>query len=216
MNLFLFGGAEIDIPTRSVSILKGFMKETLIKLKPKSILHVPFARPQPVFENKGEWSEGWFKKMMIDSGIKIFDARNNRDIEKAENSVIFISGGSERKELIETINENNKLLKLILNSKYIVAESSGSMVVGEYFRISRNDNNVMKGLGILKNVIIEPHYTERDYKKFLPEDMKKSGVKYGIGIDSATGIIVDPQEFPEKWKKIGIGNIYLKTASELI
>ena len=55
MQLYLFGGAEIDLPSRSVSLLKNLIKETLIKLKPKSILHVPFARLHPFEE---EWKEG--------------------------------------------------------------------------------------------------------------------------------------------------------------
>lgn len=65
MKLYLFGGAEIDIPSRSVSLLKKLIKVTLVKLKPKSILHIPFARLNPIEEDKGEWNEGWFKEMMI-------------------------------------------------------------------------------------------------------------------------------------------------------
>ena len=85
------------------------------------------------------------------------------------------------------------------------------MAMGEYMRADHNENGMIKGFGILKNVVIEPHYTERNYKNFLPEDMKKSGMRYGIGIDSATGIVIDPQEFPEKWEKIGAGSVYVKT-----
>jgi len=43
--------------------------------------------------------------------------------------------------------------------------------------------------------------------------MKKSRMKYGLGIDSTTGIIVNPQTFPNKWEKIGEGNVYIKTLS---
>ncbi|KKQ23344.1 MAG: hypothetical protein US40_C0017G0003 [Candidatus Roizmanbacteria bacterium GW2011_GWC2_37_13] len=211
MKLFLFGGAEIDLPSRSVSVLKNLMKETLVKIKPESILHVPFARFHLVKEDRGEWSEGWFKEMMIDTGIAILDARNQSDINKANGSVIFVNGGSERRRLAEKVNRNKQLLKTILNAKYIVAESSGSMAMGEYMRADHNENGMIKGFGILKNVVIEPHYTERNYKNFLPEDMKKSGMRYGIGIDSATGIVIDPQEFPEKWEKIGAGSVYVKT-----
>ncbi|KKP28569.1 MAG: hypothetical protein UR15_C0025G0018 [Parcubacteria group bacterium GW2011_GWA2_31_28] len=210
MKLFLFGGAEIDLPSRSVSILKNLIKETLIRLQPVSILHIPFARLQPVPEDKGEWDEGWFGKLMAGTGIEILDARSKSDIDKANESAVFINGGPERKSLIDSVNANSQLLKKILNAKYIVAESSGSMAMGEYLRTSRTNSEMMRGFGILKNVVIEPHYTERDYKKFLPDDMKNSGMKYGIGIDSATGIILDPQEFPEKWEKTGAGNIYIR------
>lgn len=209
MKLFLFGGAEIDIPSRSVSILKNQIKETLLELKAKSILHIPFARLQPVPEDKGEWDEGWLNELVANTGIKVYDARNQSDIENAKDSVIFINGGHKRKELVDIINKNNQLHQKILNAKYIIAESAGSMAMGEYMRISRTNNNVMKSLGILNSVVIEPHYTERDYKKYLQTDMKKSGVKYGIGIDSATGIILDPKEFPKKWEKVGPGNVYV-------
>lgn len=212
MKLFLFGGAEIDLPSRSVSILKNLIKEIFIQLNPKNILLVPFARLHPLEEDKGVWDEGWLTEMMIDTGIKILDARYQSDINIAHGSVIFINGGPDRKLLVEKVRQNNQLLQLILKAEYIVAESAGSMAMGEYMRISRTDNNVMKALGILKNVIIEPHYTERNYKKFLPNDMKKSGMKYGIGIDSATGIIIDDHQFPEKWEKIGPGKVYIETA----
>lgn len=210
MKLFLFGGAEIDIPSRSVSILKNLIKESIIQIKPKSILHIPFARLQVVPEDKGEWNEGWFKKLLEDTGIEVFDARNQVEIDKADGSVVFINGGPERKTLVDMINKNNLLLQKILSAEYIVAESAGSMAMGEYMRISRTDNNVMKALGVIKNVVIEPHYTEKNYKQYLPGDMEKSGVKYGIGIDSATGIVLDPKKFPNKWKKIGEGNVYIK------
>lgn len=212
MKLFLFGGAEIDISSRSVSILKSLIKESIIKIKPRSILHVPFARLQTVPEDKDEWDEGWFNKLLTNTGIEILDARSQSDINKAKDSVVFINGGPERKTLVDMVNKNNELLQKIVNANCIIAESAGSMAMGEYMRISRTDNDVMKGFGILKDVVIEPHYTEKNYKQYLPGDMEKSGVKYGIGIDSATGIILDSQEFPNKWEKIGAGNIYIKTA----
>jgi len=211
MKLFLFGGAEIDIPSRSVSLLKNLIKESLLQIKPKSVLHIPFARLQAIPEDKGEWDEGWFKQLLVDTGIEVLDARIQSDIDKATDSVIFINGGPERKTLVDTVSKNNGLLQKIVNAEYIIAESAGSMAMGEYMRISRTDDNVMKAFGILKDVVIEPHYTERNYQRFLPGDMEKSGVKCGIGIDSATGIVIDPKEFPNKWKKIGPGNIIIKT-----
>ena len=146
---------------------------------------------------------------MNDTKIKIFDARSVSDTNSFVGKTIFINGGPERKILIETVSKNKKLMSLILNSKFIVAESAGSMAVGEYLRISRTSNEIIKGLGLLKNVVIEPHYTERDYKRFINEDMRLSGMKYGIGIDSVTGIIIDPQHFPKKWEKIGQGSVHI-------
>ena len=172
MKLFLFGGAENDIPSRSVSILKNLIKESLLQINPKKVLH----------------------------------------IEQADSSLVFINGGPDRKTLVDMIIKNSLLLQKILNAEYIITESAGSMAMGEFMRIFRTDCGVMKALGVLKDMVIEPHYTEKNYKQYLPGDIEKSGVKYGIGIDSATGIVLDPKEFPNKWKKIGEGSVYIKTA----
>ena len=173
MKLYLFGGAEIDLPSRSVSILKNLLKETFLKINLPSILHIQFARPFPFPEDKGQWDEGWLGQLMKGTNIKILDARNQQDIEEARGSLIFINGGPERKNLIDSIKNNPLLLRSVLSAPYIVAESAGSMATGEYMRISRTDEGVMKGLGILKGTIIEPHYTERNYKKYIPGDMQK-------------------------------------------
>jgi len=84
--------------------------------------------------------------------------------------------------------------------------------MGEYMRADRDGSEIIKGFGILKNTIIEPHYTEKKRQQLLIDDMKKSGMKYGVGIDSATAIVIDTQKFPNQWEKVGVGNIYLKTA----
>lgn len=211
MKAFLFGGAETDIPNRSVGLLEQLIKSALIELHAKSVIHIPFARPYPIPEDKGEWDEGWLKDLLNDTNIEVLDARNPRDIYRASGSAIFISGGPERINLIDTVNKNPQLLQLILNAEYLIGESSGSMALGEYMRISRTDEGVMKAFGVIRNTIIEPHYTERNYKKFLPGDMKKSGMKVGIGIDSATGIIIEARQSPDAWKTIGYGKTYVFT-----
>ena len=39
--------------------------------------------------------------------------------------------------------------------------------------------------------------------------MQKSGAKYGIGIDSITGIVIDTETYPEKYKVLGNGLVEL-------
>lgn len=41
--------------------------------------------------------------------------------------------------------------------------------------------------------------------------MELTHAKYGLGIDSATGVIFDTHKFPYDWQKLGPGNIYLFT-----
>lgn len=205
MKLFLFGGAEI--PLNQVEPLKVLIKKVIVDLHPDSILHIPHARLHPTEE---EWKEGWFKEMMKDTGIKILDARNESEIDQAVNPLIFINGGTGRRTLANELNTNKKLFSLVQNAQYIVAESAGSMVMGEFLRADRDGDEITKGFGILKNTIIEVHYTERSRQQLLIDDMEKSGMKYGLGIDCTTAIVVDPKEFPEKWEKIGNGSVDVK------
>jgi len=205
MKLYLFGGAEIQL--NQAQPLKDLIKKTILQLNPKSVLHISYARPNPTEE---EWKEGWFKETMKDTGIEILDARNQADVEKVTNPLIFINGGHGRPDLINGINNNKKVLNLVLNAEYIVGESSGSMVVGEYMRKGKEGGKITHGLGILKDTIIEPHYTERNYQQLLKDEMKQTNAKYGIGIDCITAIVVNPTEFPSKWSKIGNGIIDVK------
>lgn len=207
MKLFLFGGAELDIPEVSPAVLKQQIKEVLLNIEKENILHIPFARLRPFEE---EWKEGWFKELMKDTGKNILDARVDKEIDMAGDSVIFINGGVERKELINNIRSRPKLLTLIYGAEYIVAESAGSMAMGESMTADRSGNEIIEGLGILKSTIIEVHYAERRRQQLLLEDLKKTGVKYGIGIDCATALVTDPEQFPKNWKKIGIGNVYIE------
>ena len=90
------------------------------------------------------------------------------------------------------------------------------MVTGEYRRTYRNNKAVTtKGLGILKDTIIEPHYTQRNRHQALRDEMKESGAKYGIGIDSVTGIVTDTDKFPDDYKVIGNGLVELVYRKDL-
>ncbi|MDP3093274.1 MAG: Type 1 glutamine amidotransferase-like domain-containing protein [bacterium] len=202
MKLYLFGGAEIQ--PNQVPCLKKLIKETIVSLRPKQVFHIPFSR---LHSTEEDWKEGWFKKTMNDTGIELLDARNEKDIQKANKPLIFINGGHGRYDLLYGVKNNQKILQLVLVADFIVAESAGSMLMGERQSRSRDKNEIIEGLGILKNTIIEPHYSERNYQQLLKQEMEKSGMKYGIGIDCLTAIVVDPKEFPSKWGKIGAGNV---------
>ena len=206
MKLFLFGGAEVS--PYNVPELKKYIKDIIVGLHPSQVLHIPYARLHPTEEF---FKEGWFKEEMKNTGIEVLDARITADLNRADGEVIFINGGHKRYELVLELRRNDKLRDLVMNAGYIVAESAGSMVLGEYLRRYRADegNEIVKGLGILKDTVIEPHYTQRNSRELLLEEMKRSGMKYGLGIDSATAIVVDPSEFPDKYEKVGSGNVFI-------
>ncbi len=202
MKLFLFGGAELQLGHGPIH--KDLIKQTIVDLHPSQILHVPFARLHPTEE---AFREGWFKELMADTGIEILDARLDEDVLKAKSPLVFINGGHGRADLIAGIYGNNKVLDLILDATYLVGESSGSMVTGEYFRVGNVRGEIVKGLGILKDAIIEPHYSERGHQQLLVDEMQQTRAKIGIGIDCVTGIVIDTGTFPLEWEKIGTGTV---------
>lgn len=210
MKLYLFGGAEIDL--NQVRPLKDLIKKTIVELHPTSVLHIPYAR---LHSTEEEWYEGWFKDEMKDTGVEILDARNQEDVNRAIHPFIFINGGIDRRNLVCELQNQQNLLDIVLHAQHIVAESSGSMAMGEFLRGDRNGTEIIRGLGILKDTIIEPHYSERNSQQLLRDDMQKSGMKYGIGIDCATAIVVDPSQFPTKWTKIGAGNVDVQVRNQL-
>lgn len=209
MKIILFGGAELSLG-QFLPQLK-LIGKTIKKLKPRQILHIPFAR---TVAKEIEWSGDWFNKHIHLKGVKYLNAANKADIIKTQNPLIFISGGGENFNLIKKIKSNRKLLKLIANARCIIGESAGAMVLGEYMRTKGGvgESKLIKGLGIIADTIIEPHYTERNRQGLLIREMKQTNVHYGLGVDCMTGIEFELREFPEKYRKIGKGSVEIKYA----
>ena len=202
MKLYLFGGAELQLG-QDVS-LKQLIKDIVLSLNPKFVLHVPFARLHPTEQ---AFREGWFKQLLSDTDIEILDARVEANLNRAVNPLVFINGGHGGEDLKNAISNSQKLRTLIINAEYIIGESKGSKITATYMRDDKTGDKFSKGLNILKDTIIEPHYSERHSEGLLLKGMQQTGAKYGIGIDCATGIVVDPAEFPKKWSKIGSGKV---------
>jgi hypothetical protein len=202
MKLFLFGGAESELG--QVPILMNQIKAVIQSVNPKSVLQIPYARFN--LQDK-DWPVGWFKNFMDGSGIEILDASVEGDLDKASESMVFINGGSGKTELMDAFNTNPVLKNLVLNAKYVVAESAGALVFGQYLRASRESDLLIPGLGVLKDTIIEAHYSERHREQLLLDEMKMIKAKYGIGIDCATGASFDLASFPDKFEKIGSGKV---------
>jgi len=205
MKVFLFGGAEPGQVARELKLIEKVIK----RLGVKQVLHIPFARTQT---QEIEWSGDWFHRHIHLPGINYLNAANKSDINKARSPLVFISGGSEHVNLIKKIKSNSRLLNLIKNASYIIGESAGAMVLGTYFRSGRRDGprRLLRGLGIIKNIIIEPHYTEKKRQTMLVQEMKQAKARYGIGIDSLTAIEFELDKFPKEYKKIGSGSIEIK------
>ena len=214
MNLYLFGGAETN--QGQAPILKQLINDVIKEIKPKQILHIPYSRIEVPKEEEEVWGGGWVERDLELVGIELLDARKDEDLARVNLPTIFMNGGPQPDLLYEKITNNKKLYELVMNAEFIIGESAGSMVTGEYRRSYRNDKAVTtKGLGILKDTIIETHYTQRDRHQALRDEMKASGAKYGIGIDSITGIVIDTETYPEKYKVMGSGLVELIKAKDL-
>ncbi len=214
MKLYLFGGAEPN--PSSVAQLIQMINDVLAEIQPKQLLHIPYARMMVPEGEVSLWGEGWVSQKLHLDGIELLDARSSADLAKAEEPVIFMNGGLQRDNLYNEIIANPRLQELVLGADYVIGESAGSMVCAQYRRTYRDGKEVTApGLGILKNTIIEAHYTQRQRHQLLRDEMKQSGARYGIGIDSVTGIVVDTATFPEKYEKIGDGLVELVNFEDL-
>jgi cyanophycinase-like exopeptidase len=214
MKLFLFGGAETD--KGEAPALKRLISKALAEIKPKQLLLIPYARIEVPKGEEETWKDGWVPRDLDLQGIEILDARIKNDLMRAKNPVVFMNGGPQRDLLYQKINTNKKLHNLVMNAKYIIGESSGAMIMAEFYPTYRESKpTTANGLGILKNTIIEAHYVQRNRQRALLDEMNECGAKYGVGIDSLAGIIVDTKTFPNKYKFVGDRLVKLITNDSL-
>lgn len=89
---------------------------------------------------------------------------------------------------------------------FYFGSSAGAMIAGEKVR-EENDKPPFTGLNILPKTIIEPHYSQWNRHNLLCQEMKDWSCPYGIGIDEACGIIIDPRKFPQEYQAVGQGTV---------
>jgi len=206
MKLFLFGGAESGQVEQELKMIEKVIRDSEFK----QVLHIPFAR---IRTDKEEWMPGWFhRNIELGPDVEYLDASNPEDVKKANHPLVFISGGSENVNLLEKIKDNPVLLSLILEADCIIGESAGAKILAEYFRAKGRDVNsaMVKGLGLIKDTVIEPHYVQRNRQELLIKDMEETKVHYGLGIGSLTAAEFNLEQFPDQINKIGDGLMELK------
>ncbi|MFA5184275.1 MAG: Type 1 glutamine amidotransferase-like domain-containing protein [Patescibacteria group bacterium] len=203
MRIILFGGAESGQAEREVRMIGRIINQ----IKPRQILHIPFAR---LTTHEAEWSGDWFGRYVrLAKGIEYLNAENRADTARAKSPLVFISGGGQNFNLLKKLKASLRLRQLISKAEVVIGESAGAMILGEYLRVKRPDGTVLlaRGLNLLSDTIIEPHYTQRKRQELLAREMAESGVACGIGIDSLTAMDFTLDRFPERFKKIGRGRI---------
>lgn len=163
-------------------------------------------------ENKNEFHEEMLRRFKLKQ-ITMLHTRDRKTADSddfikpiREAKAVWISGGNPgRFTSVYAGTKVEKELKALLKRGGIIAgESAGAIVQGSYTIRGNPDKPVLmvkgseKGLGILKNVAINPHLTAAKRENELVTIIDRYPKLLGIGIDDDTGLII----------KNGIGEVF--------
>lgn len=206
MKLYLFWWAEEWQAAHECQMIQSVIRA----INPKQLLHVPFARTKEASRPERQWDR--FHRMIDLWSIQYLNANDPDDIAKAENPVIFISGGNEHANLINSITQNPRILDLIHNAEHIIGESAGSKVLGTHYASEDKEGNILllPSLNIIKHTVLEWHYTQRNKGNKLDHAIQQTQAIYGVGIDSCTAMIFDIDQFPHSYETIGDGDVFIQ------
>lgn len=138
-------------------------------------------------------------------------------------TAIFFTGGDQLK--ITTKLGGSRLIgnieEMFKRGAIIAGTSAGAAVMGEMMLFSRVNSHLYKvrdafqmvpGLGLIKNAIIDQHFSERGRIRRLLGAVSQNPRMIGIGIDEDTAIVV---ERGERFQVIGSGAVYVADGREL-
>lgn len=202
-HLVIIGGAEDKYNERR--ILRKFV--TLAGEKAARVLVVPVASDFPEFS--ADVYTQTFRKLGLEH-VAVLRATSRQDVLETDAEEllkdvtgVFISGGDQMRlasvlggtlfaRLLERrVRETNLVLA---GSSAGAAGMSASMIVrGESSsHPQKNSVRLSPGLGILQNVIVDQHFTERGRLSRLITAVAYNPRQLGIGIDENTAVIVAP------------------------
>ncbi|HRE42119.1 MAG TPA: cyanophycinase [Ignavibacteria bacterium] len=221
-NILIIGGAEDKL--NEMHILKKFFE--LSGEKKASILIVPIASDFP--EVAANVYKTIFKKFGAKK-IKIFNKYNpvevrSQNLSKYFDGVtgIFISGGDQlRLSTVLGDSEFENLLKEKLRSGATIAGSSAGASALSSFMIVRGNPDLYAsqdslklsaGLGVLENIIIDQHFTERKRLNRLITSVCYNPKNIGIGIDENTAIHIKKNGMLDV---LGSGTVTIIDGSEI-
>ena len=222
-HLLVIGGAEDKYNERR--ILKKFL--SLAGDKDAEVLIVPVASDFPefaadvytqAFRNLGVANP---RVLRATSRQDVFDA----DVGELLDGVtgVFITGGDQMRlvSLLGGTAFAARLRKLVTETNIVLAGTSAgaagmstSMIVrGESTsHPHKNSVRLSPGLGFLKNIIIDQHFTERGRISRLITAVSYNPYNLGIGIDENTAIILDKEGNLEVF---GAGSITIVDGSKI-
>ncbi len=222
-HLLVIGGAEDKYNERR--ILKKFL--SLAGEEKAEVLIVPVASDFPEFA--ADVYTQAFRNLGVASP-RVLRATSRQDIVQADAEKllygvtgVFITGGDQMRlvSLLGGTKFAEKLRKLVRETDIVLAGTSAgaagmstSMIVrGESTsHPHKNSVRLSPGLGFLKNVIIDQHFTERGRISRLITAVSYNPYNLGIGIDENTAIILDGKGILEVF---GQGSITVVDGSKI-
>jgi cyanophycinase len=224
-HLLVIGGAEDKYNERR--ILRKFLELTGNDGGETQILIVPVASDFPEFA--ADVYVQAFRRLGV-ANPRVLRATSRQDVFAANADElldgvkgVFITGGDQMRlvSLLGGTNFSQKLRQMITETDIVVAGTSAgaagmstSMIVrGEATpHPHKNSVRLSPGLGFLKNIIIDQHFTERGRISRLITAVSYNPYNLGIGIDENTAIILDNKGILEVF---GDGSITIVDGSQI-
>jgi cyanophycinase len=222
-HLLVIGGAEDKYNERR--ILRKFLE--LAGGEKAEVLIVPVGSDFPEFA-ADVYSQA-FRNLGV-SNPRVLRATSRQDVFLADPdelldgvSGVFMTGGDQMR-LVSLLGGTifaERLRKLVRNTNIVLAGSSAgaagmstSMIVrGESTsHPHKNSVRMSPGLGFLKNIIIDQHFTERGRISRLITAVSYNPYNLGIGIDENTAIILNGQG---KLEVYGAGSATIVDGSQI-
>jgi cyanophycinase len=200
-HLLIIGGAEDKYNERR--ILRKFV--SLAGGKDAKILLVPIASDFPEFAS--DVYSQVFKKMGLENGsVRTLRATSRQEVLDASADEmldgvtgVFLSGGDQMR-LASILGGTPFATKLVRNTKLVLAGSSAGAAGMSNSMIVRGDGvpaphrkaiALSPGLGVLQNIIIDQHFSERGRISRLITAVSYNPNNLGVGIDENTSVILD-------------------------
>ncbi|WP_300350030.1 cyanophycinase [Clostridium sp.] len=150
------------------------------------------------------------------------EAFNTKNLELVENaSVIFFTGGDQLRitSLIGGTYLYDTLQKRSCEGCYFVGTSAGASVMSDIMIVGGEEEespkkstlNMSSGLGLLKNTLIDQHFSQRGRIGRLLAGVCQNPEVLGIGIDEDTAIVINDNELTV----IGSGSVYIVDGREI-
>lgn len=222
-HLLVIGGAEDKYNERR--ILKKFL--SLAGGENAEVLIVPVASDFP------EFAADVYTQAFRNLGVanpRVLRATSRQDVFHADPDElldgvtgVFITGGDQMRlvSLLGGTAFADKLRKLVRDTNIVLAGTSAGAAGMSTSMIVRGESSshphrgavqLSPGLGFLKNIIIDQHFTERGRISRLVTAVSYNPYNLGIGIDENTAIILDGQGILEVY---GQGSVTIVDGSTI-